>query len=355
MIDTGADRVREIIDNGVVKPRTTITVPLGTDKSSIKEWTGRDVTEVSRPMQNIVAEAAAMIAESNLILAEAKLETGYMIAKSILATVGSISDAINQLVDEVERKNKLDEVNRMLDKIEEYEDTLIKLGCLKEVYNEMNLVLRPTFELDIYSYCLITCFGEKIIEIVMSMVRQNNLNPLENLISLLWELQKERGMYFLESKNLMGWWIDGKFQPMLFEVSHSSWKSFKAILNGKEKFKISHSSWGSFKVILNGKEKFKIEAEEKYYMFETINNSKETVLYVECQGDENTIVDRIQKLYESLTPLDVMEISTRKECRSLRNEMERYNRESQIKNLTDLYIKLRNAVRDAKINHCFSK
>lgn len=68
-----------------------------------------------------------------------QMATSNNIAKTILSASNQLASSILQLTDEIERKNKLDEYYMLLDKIEEYENTLYDMGKLKEAYENLSI------------------------------------------------------------------------------------------------------------------------------------------------------------------------------------------------------------------------
>lgn len=65
------------------------------------------------------------------------------IADAILVSANNVSSSLNQIVDEMERKNKLDEYYMLQDKITVLEEELLNMGKLEEAYNNMQIERIP--------------------------------------------------------------------------------------------------------------------------------------------------------------------------------------------------------------------
>lgn len=120
-----------------------------------------------------------------LLLPNSILESGATIANAIMASVNVLASSIHQLTDEIERKNKLDEFYSLLNKIDDYEDSLIKAGKLEEAYENMSLVKYPLIKYDDRHIFVLMSMTEEVLEQTLSLAAQKLMSPLvifENFI-----------------------------------------------------------------------------------------------------------------------------------------------------------------------------
>lgn len=94
------------------------------------------------------AECLTQIANSNLTIAETQIYSANLIAQSIMKSSQILATSIENLTNEIERKNKMDEYYMLLKEIEQYEDTLMELKCFTEAYEKMDLVEIPIINID---------------------------------------------------------------------------------------------------------------------------------------------------------------------------------------------------------------
>lgn len=94
------------------------------------------------------AECLTQIANSNLDIAKTQIYSANVIAQSIMKSSQILATSIENLTNEIERKNKIDEYYMLLKEIEQYEDTLMRLKCFTEAYEKMDLVEIPIINID---------------------------------------------------------------------------------------------------------------------------------------------------------------------------------------------------------------
>lgn len=115
-------------------------------------WEGEEQVEKTvwedREFYKHPAECLTQIANSNLIIAETQIFSANLIAQSIMKSSQILATSIENLTNEIERKNKMDEYYMLLKEIEQYEDTLMKLKCFTKAYEKMDLVEIPIINID---------------------------------------------------------------------------------------------------------------------------------------------------------------------------------------------------------------
>lgn len=138
-------------------------------------------------------EILNQIANSNLSIAKAEICSGKMISESIIKSSQILSNSLENLTNELERKHKLDEYYMLGREIEQYEDKLLELGCFDEAYEELNLFSIPMIYLNYdEARVLLSTLRKHVIEPnvikrTMELVKQHFEHPLVFLPRALYE------------------------------------------------------------------------------------------------------------------------------------------------------------------------
>lgn len=267
-------------------------------------------------------------------LARVERAKAYIIAKSILDMSYNLSSSIQQLVDEVERKNKLDEFYMMLNKIEEYEDKLIEWGCLEEVYENLRLIQYPTIQLDEKVKYLLLELDETILEKVIAKMSQQFKHPLKVLAEFLsnqyWWYSHKRIFLGNERNQLKELLVPEGFVK---EISDKQYR-FAVLFNDLYKgYSVTGNKCclikkGNLEVL-----GFGIKLEEPL---------KVALLWLEAR-------------YNSLSMRKISRIQFDERYFKLDNDINKINRDIQLTNLRCLYMSLRNAIREYKIKNALGE
>lgn len=106
-------------------------------------------------------------------------KSNFAIAESIISSGKNVLSVLNQIADEMERKNKLDEYYRLIEEITTFEDELDKRGQLGPAYAEMNLNTKKQIILTDGEIKRIVCLlSREKLDQVKKISRLEQKNPL---------------------------------------------------------------------------------------------------------------------------------------------------------------------------------
>lgn len=290
-------------------------------------YLARDTEEIVK-METCNAPKDMVIEMNNLANAVQNLAkvNAYIMARSILDMSVCISKSIMNISDEMERKNKLDELYMLINKIEEYEDKLIELGCLKEAYDTMKLIQYPIIKLDIYEMCLIQLLPEALLMRVINKTRETWRNPINILLEIFstydwyWNIDNNRMLLAVGNKPISDMVYIGMPKGMIEYDAEDFHKDGIVILGEFQRFG------------------------DKYFH----NKEHETICAIKIKDCFK--LKMAQELIEyMLKEIAVNKLQFEDSYYSVYNNMQSINRDIQLANLRNLYIGLRNAVRECKI------
>ncbi len=284
-------------------------------------------------------------------LADATVLSGRRIAQALIYQSSIISTSIQKLTDEIERKNKLDEFYMLLDKIERYEDILIEIGVIREAYNNLRMIVYPTFELDNRLIYLLSKFKGRMLKRVMQLSLIMRRNPIIVLIDLLTNMD-----YYV---------VTGGDRNLLI-LTYSSTNT----VNEEDTFMMNSELWyyndetRRFYFKFNTKNMFigDYHYDVERSIFLELYIKLHTGDYLRCrklktENPENIGTLIVENLYNDIVSTGnerEMNLCYQGAFSEIKEQIDRANQEIQMENLRSLYINLRECVKDYKIKRSIS-
>lgn len=274
--------------------------------------------------------AAEMISDSILDLTRVHQEVGQMVAEAIISASNNIAYSIRQVVDEMERKNKLDEYYMLLDKIEKYEDELIKMGVINETYEKIELIKYPTIDVDERCQWLLLNLEEEDRATVLAISKRTYTNPLKVLENILsstpnsWFVGKESGIIEINTR--------------MNKRVKLPWKRFRSKDENRLLGCMTYDD-------LIGNDKIDLGHVVLIY-----SGEKEELCNLKLIEPETIGKRLIELVYNSITDEATSRMKLHKSYVTLMSELDAINRDITLANLRSLYLQLRTAVRKYKIS-----